>query len=339
MCQYSSREGFASDWHLVHLGAFAVGGAALVLTEATAVTPEGRISPQDLGIWDDAHIPMLRRINRFVHEQGAASGVQLAHAGRKSSTRRPWEGGGRIAPAEGGWNEVLAPSAIPFADDYPQPIALTTAGIGAVINAFRDAARRALQAEFQVVEIHAAHGYLLHEFLSPLSNQRTDEYGGSFENRIRLTLDVVRAIRSIWPESAPLFVRLSATDWSPGGWEIEQSVQLAQRLAGEGVDLIDCSSGGLVAGATIPLSPGYQVPFARRMRQDGGIATGAVGLITAPTQAEAIVTSGDADLVLMARELLRSPRWPLEAARALGVSIPWPPQYERARPREPVVRL
>lgn len=333
MCQYSSQGSFATDWHLVHLGAFAVGGASLVITEATAVTPEGRISPHDLGIWDDAHVEMLRRINDFVHAQGAMSGVQLAHAGRKASTRRPWEGGGMVSPDDGGWANVMAPSAIPFADNYPQPQALTREGIAAVVDAFRDAARRARAAGFQVIELHAAHGYLLHEFLSPLANQRNDEYGGDFENRIRLTLDVVDAVRAVWSEELPLFVRLSATDWAPGGWDVDECVQLAARLRSHGVDLIDCSSGGLAAHQQIQVAPGYQVPFARRIRHEAKIATGAVGLITTPEQAEQIIRDGDADVVLMARELLRHPRWPLDAAHRLGAHIAWPKQYERAKPR------
>ena len=333
MCQYSSVDGHASDWHLVHLGAFAVGGAGLVLTEAAAVTPEGRISPHDLGIWDDAHIPALRRINDFLHAHGAASGVQLAHAGRKASTHRPWEGGGRIAPDDGGWDDVVAPSAIPFADNYPMPHALTREGIRRVIDAFREGARRALQAGFQVVELHAAHGYLLHEFLSPLANQRDDEYGGSFENRARLTHEVVAAVREVWPAELPLFVRLSSTDWVPKGWDADDTVQLSRELAASGVDLIDCSSGGLSAAQKIPVGPGYQVPFARRVRHEAGIATGAVGLITTPQQAQQVVESGDADLVLMARELLRHPRWPLQAAHELKQEIAWPKQYERAKLR------
>jgi len=333
MCQYSSVDGHASDWHLVHLGAFAVGGAGLVLTEAAAVTPEGRISPHDLGIWDDAHIPALRRINDFLHAHGAASGVQLAHAGRKASTHRPWEGGGRIAPDDGGWDDVVAPSAIPFADNYPMPHALTREGIRRVIDAFREGARRALQAGFQVVELHAAHGYLLHEFLSPLANQRDDEYGGSFENRARLTHEVVAAVREVWPAELPLFVRLSSTDWVPNGWDADDTVQLSRELAASGVDLIDCSSGGLSAAQKIPVGPGYQVPFARRVRHEAGIATGAVGLITTPQQAQQVVESGDADLVLMARELLRHPRWPLQAAHELKQEIAWPKQYERAKLR------
>lgn len=333
MCQYSSHDGLATDWHLVHLGGLAVGGASLVLAEASAVVPEGRISRHDLGIWDDAHIPMLRRITDFIHAQGAASGIQLAHAGRKASTARPWEGGGLVLPADGGWENVMAPSAIRFADNYPQPLAMTAGDIARVVDAFRDGARRALAAGFQVVELHAAHGYLLHEFLSPLSNQRTDDYGGSFDNRVRLTLETVRAVREVWPAEQPLFVRLSGTDWVPGGWDADQTVALARLLASEGVDLIDCSSGGLAAGARIPLGPGYQVPFARRVRHEAGIATGAVGLITTSAQAEQIVAEGDADVVLMARELLRNPRWPLQAARELGADIAWPRQYERAKLR------
>ena len=333
MCQYSSCDGLANDWHFVHLGAFATGGAALVFTEAAAVTPAGRISPQDLGIWDDTHVPGLRRINEFLHAQGAASGVQLAHAGRKASTRRPWEGSGTVPPDEGGWSDVVAPSALPFSDSYPQPHELTLDGIALVVAAFRDAAARAHDAGFGVIEVHAAHGYLLHEFLSPLSNHRTDRYGGSFDNRARLVLEVVGAVREVWPQSAPLFVRLSATDWADGGWNVDESVRLAPLLRDAGVDLVDCSSGGLVPHQKIALGPGYQVPFARRIRHEGAIATGAVGLITEPEQAERIVADGDADMVFLARELLRNPRWPLAAAHRLGVHVPWPSQYERARPR------
>lgn len=333
MCQYSSTDGHANDWHLVHLGGLAVGGASLVISEATAVLPEGRISPHDLGIWDDAHVPMLRRITDFIHAQGAASGIQLAHAGRKASTARPWEGGGMVSPADGGWENVMAPSAMAFADNYPQPHAMTDGDIARVVEGFRDAARRALAAGFQVAEVHAAHGYLLHEFLSPLSNHRTDAFGGSFDNRARLTLEVARAVRAVWPAELPLFVRLSGTDWVPGGWDIDETVQLAKRLAAEGVDLVDCSSGGLAAGARIPLGPGYQVPFARRVRHEAGIATGAVGLITSSAQAEQVVADGDADVLLLARELLRNPRWPLQAARELGAEVAWPRQYERAKLR------
>lgn len=332
MCQYSSQDGFAHDWHLVHLGAFATGGAALVMTEATAVTPEGRISPNDLGIWDDAHVSFLKRITEFIHTQGAASGVQLAHAGRKASTQRPWVGHGVVGVEDGGWTDVMAPSAIRFADNYAQPNALTSDGIRRVVDAFRTAAVRALAAGFRVIELHAAHGYLLHEFLSPLANHRTDLYGGSFENRTRLCLEVVSAIRSVWPERLPLLIRISATDWVEGGWTQDESVQLAKLLQQNGVDLIDCSSGGLAFGAKVPLGPGYQVPFAERIRREAGIATAAVGLITDAEQANQIISAGQADLVFLARELLRQPHWPLLAAHRLGVTIPWPSQYERARP-------
>ena len=334
MCQYSSENGFATDWHLVHLGAFATGGAGLVLTEAAAVTPEGRISPQDLGIWDDAHVPMLQRITAFCRAQGAVMGIQLAHAGRKASTRRPWERpGGTVPVSEGGWDNVMAPSAVPFSATYPSPHALSLDGIAHVIASFRAAAVRALDAGFQVAELHAAHGYLLHEFLSPIANERTDHYGGSFENRTRLLLDVTDAVRTVWPAELPMLVRISATDWADGGWTIEESVQLATLLRGRGVDLIDCSSGGLAAHQQITIGPGYQVPFARRIRAESGVPTAAVGLITDAVQAEQIVADGSADMVLLARELLRNPRWPLEAAHELGANISWPPQYERARLR------
>jgi len=333
MCQYSSTDGLANDWHFVHLGGFATGGAGLVFTEAAAVLPEGRISPHDLGIWDDAHVDGLRRITAFVRAQGAAIGIQLAHAGRKASTKRPWEGSGAVKPSDGGWENVMAPSGIPFSDTYPAPHALSLDGIAGVIEAFRAAARRALSAGFQVAEIHAAHGYLLHEFLSPLSNQRTDAYGGSFANRARLTVEVAEAVREVWPDDQPVFVRISATDWADGGWTVDESVQLAMQLRSIGIDVVDCSSGGLAAHQQIAVGPGYQVPFSRRVRHEAGIATCAVGLITEPSQAEAIVRDGDADLVLLARELLRNPRWPLLAAHALGAVGPWPSQYVRAQPR------
>ena len=334
MCQYSSDNGFATDWHFVHLGAFATGGAGLVFTEAAAVTPEGRISPQDLGIWDDAHVPMLQRITAFCRAQGAVMGIQLAHAGRKASTRRPWERpGGTVPVSEGGWDNVMAPSAVPFSVTYPSPHALSLDGIAHVIASFRAAALRSLNAGFQVAELHAAHGYLLHEFLSPIANERTDHYGGSFENRTRLLLDVTDAVRTVWPAELPMLVRISATDWADGGWTIEESVQLATLLRGRGVDLIDCSSGGLAAHQQIAIGPGYQVPFARRIRAESGVPTAAVGLITDAVQAEQIVADGSADMVLLARELLRNPRWPLEAAHELGANISWPPQYERARLR------
>ena len=329
MCQYSSIDGLASDWHVVHLGSRAVGGAALVMTEATAVMPEGRISPEDLGIWSDAHIPGLQRCTRFIREHGALAGIQLAHAGRKASTAPPWEGGGRVTPEHGGWRPE-APSAVPFRPDDPPPEALGPAGIAATVEAFVAAARRALAAGFQVLELHAAHGYLLHEFLSPLANLRTDEYGGSFDNRVRLPLEVTRAVREVWPAELPLFVRISATDWAEGGWDLEQSVELCRRLAPLGVDLVDCSSGGLVPGVRIPSGPGYQVEFAERIRRDAGVPTGAVGLITSAEQADDIVREGRADVVLMARQLLRDPYWPLRAAKVLGVPAAWPVQYLRA---------
>ena len=332
MCEYSSTDGFATDWHFVHLGSRAIGGAGLIFTEATAVTPEGRISPQDLGIYRDEHIEPLARIVRFISEQGAIAGMQLAHAGRKASTYRPWEANGMIPVSKGGWTNVLAPSAIPFSDQYPMPQALTDQGIKEVVAAFASAARRACEAGVRVIEIHAAHGYLIHEFLSPLSNQRTDSYGGSFENRTRILREVVSAVRDVWPERAPLFVRISATDWVEGGWDIDQSVELSRQLKTLGVDLIDCSSGGNVARAKIPVGPGYQTPFAEQIRRETGILTGTVGMITSPVQAEHILATGQADAVIMAREMLRDPYWPLRAARELGQSIAWPIQYLRAAP-------
>lgn len=330
MCQYSSRDGFATDWHLVHLGSRAVGGAALVIAEATAVTPDGRISPSDLGIWSDAHVDGLERCARFIAAQGAVPGIQLGHAGRKASTRAPWEGRGQVPLEEGGWRPV-APSAIPFREGELVPHALDGAEIGAIVDAFREATVRAVAAGFRVIEIHGAHGYLLHQFLSPLSNDRSDQYGGSFENRTRLVREVVAAVRGAAPEGVSVWLRISATDWVPGGWDADQSVELARAVRPLGVDLIDCSTGGLVATATIPVAPGYQVEFAARIRRDGGVATGAVGLITTPAQADEIVARGDADVVLLARQLLRDPYWPLHAARTLGAPIAWPVQYERAR--------
>jgi 2,4-dienoyl-CoA reductase-like NADH-dependent reductase (Old Yellow Enzyme family) len=340
MCEYSSEDGFVNDWHLVHLGSRAVGGASVVFTEASAVSAEGRISPQDLGIYNDAHIENLARITRFICEQGAIPGMQLAHAGRKGSTVRPWEGSGAIPESKGGWIPV-APSAIPFADGHATPAALDLTGIRGVVKAFGDAARRACEAGFGVLEIHAAHGYLLHEFLSPLSNQRTDSYGGSFENRTRLLCEVVTAIRRVWPESAPLFLRISATDWLDDGWDLNQSIRLAEIVRPLGVDLIDCSSGGLAPGAKIPIRAGYQVPFADEIRRQTGILTGAVGLITTAAQADAILREGKADVVLLAREFLRQPYWPLQVARELGFPCSWPAQYLRAAPdgtpqREPL---
>lgn len=333
MCQYSSADGFATDWHLVHLGQFAAGGAAMVLTEATAVTAGGRISPHDLGVWKDEHVDMLARIGRFVETQGAVFGMQLAHAGRKASTGRPWEGGGPVDVDAGGWTHLEAPSALPFDDGYQTADALDAAGIARVVSAFRGAAERALAAGMQVIELHAAHGYLLHQFLSPLSNVRTDRYGGSFENRIRLVLEVVASVRDVWPERLPLLLRLSVTDWRDGGWTPDESVALARRLGESGVDAIDCSSGGVVPKVQVPMGPGYHAAFAERIRRETGVPTAAVGLITAAAQADTIVRSGQADLVVMARELLRRPHWPLAAAHELGEEVRWPPQYLRAKPR------
>jgi 2,4-dienoyl-CoA reductase-like NADH-dependent reductase (Old Yellow Enzyme family) len=335
MCQYSAQDGFANDWHLVHLGSRAVGGASLLIQEATAVSPEGRITPEDLGIWKDEHIEFQQRINQFIESQGCVPGVQLAHAGRKASTYTSWlaPGHGAVPESEGGW-QVVAPSAIKFSDDYPQPVALDAAGIKKVIADFRSASERSLAAGFKVIEIHAAHGYLLHEFLSPLSNQRTDTYGGSFENRIRLLLEVVATVRQVLPEDFPLFVRISATDWTEGGWTADESVQLAAILKERGVDLVDASTGGNVGTAKIPVGPGYQVEFAERIKRETGLATGAVGLITTPEEAEKVVASGQADLVLLAREELRDPYFPLHAAHALGAEVVWPVQYERAKPRK-----
>ena len=330
MCEYSSEDGFANDWHLVHLGSRAVGGAGLVFTEATAVSPEGRISIQDLGIWKDEHIPMLQKITTFIAAQGAVPGIQLAHAGRKASTLRPWDGNGILPAADGGW-QVMAPSAIPFNEVYPMPEALTETGIRKVLDDFKSAAGRALSAGFKVIELHGAHGYLLHNFLSPLSNHRTDEYGGVFENRIRIMLQTVEAIREVWPEKYPLLVRLSVTDWAEGGWNPEESVKLAAILKTKGVDLVDCSSGGLAAHQQIKAGPLYQTPFAEKIRKEAGIATGAVGMITTATEAESIIAEGRADLVIMARQLLREPYFPLHAAHELGADVKWPVQYERAK--------
>jgi 2,4-dienoyl-CoA reductase-like NADH-dependent reductase (Old Yellow Enzyme family) len=332
MCQYSCSDGFANDWHFVHLGSRAVGGAGLVFTEAAAVTSEGRISPEDLGIWSEAHFEPLEKIVRFIDGQGAIAGIQLAHAGRKGSTRRPWSGQGMVPPNEGGWQPV-APSALRFSDNYPLPKELTVEEIHALQKAFATAAERAFAAGFRVIEVHAAHGYLFHEFLSPLSNRRTDNYGGSFENRARFLLGAVAEIRKVWPERCPVFVRISATDWVEGGWDVDQSVELSRRLKSLGVDLIDCSSGGVVERAEIPVGAGYQTPFADRIRREAQIATAAVGMITGAAQADHIIRTGQADLVLIARELLRDPYWPLHAAKELGVEIAWPAQYLRAAPR------
>jgi 2,4-dienoyl-CoA reductase-like NADH-dependent reductase (Old Yellow Enzyme family) len=329
MCQYSAEDGFVNDWHLVHLGSRAVGGAGLVITEATAVEPGGRISPADTGIWKDEHVEPLARIARFLQANGAIPGIQLAHAGRKASTRAPWQGGGVIAPDAGGW-QTLAPSAVPFHAGSPAPHELSVAEIGAVVNAFGAAAARARDAGFQVAEIHAAHGYLVHQFLSPLSNRRTDEYGGAFEGRTRFAREVVRAVRSAWPEHLPLFLRISATDWVEGGCDVDQSVELACRLRELGVDLIDCSSGGNSPEQRIPIGPGYQVAFAERIRREADILTGAVGLITTAGEAAGIVRCGQADIVLLARQFLRDPYFPLHAARELEEHVDPPVQYLRA---------
>jgi 2,4-dienoyl-CoA reductase-like NADH-dependent reductase (Old Yellow Enzyme family) len=330
MCQYSCQDGLATDWHLVHLGARAVGGAALVMAEASAVQARGRISAHDLGIWDDAHVPALQRITAFVGAQGAVPGIQLAHAGRKASVKVPWEGDRPLTAAEGAW-QVVGPSAVPFAEAYPVPEALSEQGIGEVVASFAAAARRALSAGFSVIELHFAHGYLVHEFLSPLSNKRDDRWGGSLENRTRLAREIARAVRAVWPDRLPLFTRISTTDWTEGGWDVEQSVELARGLKADGVDLIDCSSGGNVHGAKLPLGPGYQTPNAEKVRREAGIPTAAVGLITSATQADHLLRTGQADLVVMARQLLRDPYWPLRAAAELRTDAPWPNQYLRAK--------
>lgn len=331
MCQYSATDGVPNTWHLVHLGARAVGGAGLVMVEATGVCPEGRISPYDLGLWNDAQRDAFKPIAAFIKEQGAVAAIQLAHAGRKGSTDAPWISSKALAPAEGGW-VPHAPSALPFGPGSPVPHALTHDEIAEVVSQFVAATARAREAGFDVVEIHMAHGYLLHEFLSPLSNRRADEYGGSLDNRMRLPLAVAQAVRAAWPKHLPVFVRISATDWVDGGWDLAQSVELSKKLKEIGIDLIDCSSGALTPDAKIPFAPGFQVPFAAEIRKQVGIATGAVGLITEPYQAEEIVSNGLADVVLLARQFLRDPYWPLRAALRLNADIQWPRQYLRAKP-------
>lgn len=330
MCQYSATDGFANDWHLVHLGSRATGGAGLIIQEATAVSPEGRISPGDLGLWNDAQIVKYIQINQFIESQNAVPGIQLAHAGRKASVSAPWDGNKKLDATQGGW-QTVAPSAKGYHDNEATPVALDPKGIQKVLSDFRLATKRSVQAGYKVMEIHAAHGYLLHQFLSPLSNLRTDEYGGSFENRIRLTLEVVAAVQAEWPDNLPLFVRISATDWAEGGWNIEESLQLSKILKEKGVDLIDVSSGGAVSHQQIPVGPNYQVPFAERIKKETGILTGAVGLITEASQAEAIVATGQADLVLVARESLRDPNLGLTFAQELQAETVWPKQYERAK--------
>ena len=328
MCQYSSRDGLPNDWHMVHLGSRAVGGAGLVCVEATAVSPVGRISPGDTGLWSEEHTRAFEPIASFIKSQGARAAIQLAHAGRKASTDVPWRGGKPLSEEQGGW-QTLAPSAVPFGD-WPTPREMTRDDLETVVLQFKDSARHALAAGFDVVELHMAHGYLLHEFLSPLSNRREDEFGGSLENRARFPLRVAGAVREVWPDGLPLFARISATDWVEGGWDLRQSVQFSRWLKESGVDLVDCSTGGLVPGARIPVAPNYQVPFAETIRREAGVATGAVGLISEPEQAEEIVAAGRADAVFLARAELRDPYWPLHAARQLGAEAPWPVQYGRA---------
>jgi 2,4-dienoyl-CoA reductase-like NADH-dependent reductase (Old Yellow Enzyme family) len=332
MCQYSSDDGVATDWHFVHLGSRAVGGAGLVIAEATAVSPEGRISPGDAGIWAHKHVEPIARINRFIKQHGAVPGIQIAHAGRKASAARPWDGGAHLADKNGGW-QTFAPSALPFGGNLDKvPRAMTESDIAKVQKDFVTAAIRAVDTGTEWLELHFAHGYLAHEFLSPLSNQRTDRYGGSFENRIRFAMETAHAVRAVWPDKYPLAARISCTDWAPGGWDVEQSVELSRQLKAEGVDLIDCSSGGGTPDAKIPIGPGYQVPFAEKIRRDANIATAAVGMITEPKQADDIIRNGEADLVLLAREFLRDPYWPAHAAKTLGHSekIKPPVQYLRA---------
>jgi 2,4-dienoyl-CoA reductase-like NADH-dependent reductase (Old Yellow Enzyme family) len=341
MCEYSSIDGFASDWHFVHLGSRAIGGAALVITEANAVSPEGRISPSDLGIWKDEHIPQLKRITDFLHQHGAYAGTQLAHAGRKASMSVPWELNRTIPPSEGGW-QTVAPSAIRFNDAYPIPTALDRAGMDKIIADFTAATHRALAAGFDIVEVHVAHGYLLHQFLSPLSNQRTDEYGDTFDNRVRFPLEVIRAVRAAWPQHLPLFVRISATDWAPESlgpsWDLPQSVAFSKLLKQENVDLVDVSTGGNHPAQQIPVGPGYQVHHSETIHHEAAIPTAAVGMITEPAQADQIIRAGQADLVLLARELLRNPYWPLHAAATLKQQITWPVQYVRAADGKPEPR-
>jgi len=331
MCMYSAEDGVPNDWHFVHLGSRAVGGAALVMVEATGVSAEGRISPGDTGLWNGRQVESFRRMTDFVAARGAVPGIQLAHAGRKASTHVPWKGGRPLAAGEGAWT-TLGPSPIPFDQGFPPPREMTLADIDGVTAEFASAASRAFEAGFRVVEVHAAHGYLLHEFLSPLSNRRADEYGGSLENRIRFPLRVVRAVRQAFPEDRSVFVRISATDWAEGGWDLAQSIELSKLLKKEGVDLVDCSSGGLVPNVKIPAGPGYQVPFAEAVRREAGIATAAVGMITEPRQAEEILATGRADAIVMARAFLRDPYWPLHAAQELGEDVNWPAQYGRAKP-------
>ena len=330
MCQYSSEDGFANDWHLVHLGSRAVGGAALIIAEATSVSPQGRITPHDLGIWKDQHVEFLKRITHFIQQQNAVAGIQLAHAGRKASHHRPWEGSAVLQQHEDAW-KTEAPSAIPYKNDEPTPHELSKEEIQNIVDDFKKAAIRAKEAGFQIIELHGAHGYLLHEFLSPLSNHRKDEYGGSFENRIRFVIEIIEAVRKVWSDDLPLFLRISATDWVEGGWTMEESVELSKIVKTKGVDLIDCSSGGNSPEQKIPVSPLYQIPFSERIKNEAGIMTGAVGLITTAQQAEEIISSQQADIIFLARQFLREPYFSLHAAKELGVDIVWPSQYDRAK--------
>jgi 2,4-dienoyl-CoA reductase-like NADH-dependent reductase (Old Yellow Enzyme family) len=330
MCQYSAEDGFANDWHMVHLGGFAIGGAAVVFTEATAVSPEGRISPADLGIWQDEHIEPLRCITDFIKAQGAIPGIQLAHAGRKASTQPPWLGNGPIQPADGGWQPV-APSAIAFKEGDLVPAELSTEEIATIVQQFQKGAKRALDAGFEIIELHGAHGYLINEFLSPVSNKRKDQYGGTYENRMRFLLEILESVKEVWPEQLPVFLRISATDWAAGGWTESDSIQLAEQLKTKGIDLIDCSSGGNAAGVKIPVGPLYQTVFANNIKRESGILTGAVGMITTPEEANDIISDGQADLVFLAREHLRDPHFALRAAHELKKEIAWPKQYERAK--------
>jgi 2,4-dienoyl-CoA reductase-like NADH-dependent reductase (Old Yellow Enzyme family) len=331
MCQYSARDGHPNDWHYLHLGSRAVGGVGLVFVEATSIEARGRISPADLGIWDDAHVEPLARLAQTIQEHGAVPGIQIAHAGRKASTAPPWQGRTPLDEDNGGWSDIVAPSAIAFDEKHFEPVALSKEDIKEIVGAFGKAAERSHAAGFTVLEIHAAHGYLIHQFLSPLTNQRDDEYGGAFENRIRFAEETIRAVRSYWPDSLPLFLRVSTTDWLEGGWDLDQSIELARRIKQLGIDLVDCSSGGIASGATIPVGPGYQTEFAARVRKEAGVLTGAVGLITSPQQADHVVRTQQADLVLLGRELLREPYWALRAAQVLGQDGAWPVQYERSK--------
>jgi len=331
MCQYSSVDGVPTDWHLVHLGSRAVGGAGLILTEATAVSPEGRISPDDAGIWNDEQADVYKRITEFIKSQNSVPGIQLAHAGRKASTYSPWKGSGEVKVKDGGW-QILSPSPIPFSENFPHPKEMNEKDIKLVIDQFAKAAKRSIKAGFEIIELHMAHGYLVHEFFSPISNTRKDQYGGSLQNRCRFATDVAKSVRETIPDGTPLFARISSTDWIDGGWDIDQSVRLAKWLKEVGVDLIDCSSGGNVSNAKIPAGPGYQIPFAEKIKKEVNILTGGVGLITTAEQAEEIISSGKADIVLLAREMLRDPYWALHAAKKLNVDLKdFPKQYLRAK--------